>query len=165
MPLLKPKPVNNFFTKNKLIAVLATINAALLAMVLMSRDAVKKAKLMYEHPAVVTKTEYRAVKGPVRIVERIVKVPSGEVVTERTISRDATTITKGSDSSSTPIAVIMPAAPRYLVGGSWRASDERNATLWLGYSFWNRLDVLGGVGYKTGDKFNASLMVLTRWGK
>jgi hypothetical protein len=156
----------NPLSKNTVIFVLVTVNMLAFAYIRVSRDSVNKALAMYQHPAVIKQTEIRQVRGPVRVVERIVEKPGGERVIERTILRDPVITTKNSASESIPVAPAGVDTARYLVGGSWRLSlaDPKNATLWGGYSF-GRLDLLAGVGWNQGDQFNGNLMVVTRWGK
>jgi hypothetical protein len=154
----------NPFTKNTVIAFLVTANVLAIAFVMVSRYQMKKTLSMYEHPAVIQKTQIKRVAGPVRIVERIVEKPGGERVIERTIEKAAVTTTKDAEKTSIPVA---PAGSqeRYLLGGSWQATIEhpKNLTAWAGYSF-GRLDLLGGVGLKEGDNISGHLMVVTRWG-
>lgn len=155
----------NPFSKNTFIGVLVTVNVLAIAWILISRDAVKKAQEMYEHPAVIQTTEFKRVAGPVRVVEHIIEKPGGERIIERTIDRAPVVITKEAASSSTPIAPA-GSSVRYLAGASWEASlsHPENVTAWGGYSF-GRLDVLGGVGLTQGDHIAGHLMVVTRWGK
>lgn len=155
----------NPFTKTQAIAVLFTVNVLAIAWILVSRDAVKKAEAMYEHPAVIQKTEFKRVSGPVRVVEHIVEKPGGERIIERTIDRAPVVITREAASSSTPVAPA-GSSVRYLAGASWEASlsHPENVTAWGGYSF-GRLDLLGGVGLTQGDHISGHLMVVTRWGK
>lgn len=156
----------NPLSKNTVIFLLVTVNVLALAYIRVSRDSVQKALAMYEHPAVIKQTQIRQVRGPVRVVERIVERPGGEKVTERTIYRDPVVTMKNEASASTPVAPATSDMARYLVGGSWRLSlaEPRNATLWGGYSF-GRLDLLAGIGWNQGDQFNGNVMVVTRWGK
>jgi hypothetical protein len=160
--LLKLNPLS----KNTVIFLLVTVNMLAFAYIRVSRDSVKKAQEMYEHPAVIRQVQFRQVRGPVRVVERIVERLGGEKVTERTILRDPVVTTKNDASASTPIAPAGTDTARYLTGGSWRLSlsEPKNGTLWGGYSF-GRLDLLGGIGWKEGDQFSGHLMVVTRWGK
>ncbi len=155
----------NPLTKNSVIAFFVTANVIAIAYILVSRDQVKKAQAMYDHPAVIHETAIKRIAGPVRIVERVVEKPGGERVVERTIYKDAVTTTKETASSSIPVAPAVSSGERYLVGGSWETSLDhpKNVTAWAGYSF-GRLDLLGGVGLKEGD-ISGHLMVVTRWGK
>lgn len=150
-------------SKNSVILILITANVLAIAYILVSRDSVKKARLMYENPAVIQQIRYKRVEGPVKIVERVIEKPGGERVTERTETRDPVVVTNDEKKESTPISV--GSQERYLLGGSWHTSfvDAKNVTLWAGYSF-GRLDLLAGAGFERDSNPTGHLMVITRWG-
>lgn len=162
--LLKLNPLS----KNSIILILLTLNMGFFTYVRISRDSLKKAEAMYDHPATSKSLQTRKEKGSVHIVEHIVEGTAGTRTIDRTITRDPVVTTRISLTSSTPVAPAGASlsSGRYLLGASWRASlaDQRNGTVWAGYSFWNRVDVLGGIGIQN-QKGQANLMVLTRWGK
>lgn len=158
----------NPFTKTGVILILLTINVVCFAYIRVSHDTLQKEEAMYAHPAVSHSVQVRREGGAVKIVERIVEVPGGTRTTERTITREPMVVTTARLSSSTPVAPAAANASsgRYLLGGSWRASltDKKNGTIWAGYSAWNRIDLLAGVGLENTDQVRANVMLLTRWG-
>lgn len=148
-------------SKNSVIFVLATVSVLAIAYILVSRDSVKKAHLIYENPAVIRQVRIQRVEGPVRIVERIVEKP-GEKVTERTETREVVTENKDTDRSKTPFITIATGR-EYILGLSWRTSLTRNGTLWAGASVLRGLDLLAGVG-GDGGKLQGYLMIQGRFG-
>ena len=64
-------------SKNSVIFILITANVIAIAYIFVSRDSVKKARLMYENPAVIERVKIQRVEGPVRIVERVIERPGG----------------------------------------------------------------------------------------
>lgn len=151
-------------SRNSIDCLLVAVIVLLCGYIKASSNAVKQAKYMFEHPAVVHDVQTKVVQGPERIVEKIVKTAAGEEVTERTITRDASTTEIASESSSTPVPAKTDDG-RYLLGGSWRLSiaEQKNGTVWAGYAPLQRLYLLGGLGYDH-EQINAHVMVLTRWG-
>lgn len=150
-------------SKNSVIFILVTVNVVAIAYILSSRDAVKRAELMYLNPSVNERIKIKYIEGPVKIIERIIESPDGNKVTERTTVKEPVTVTKESESSKTPVS--MGDQSKYLLGFSWHVSQDRaaNGTVWAGYSF-GRLDVLGGVQVQRDETPSAHLMAITRWG-
>lgn len=160
--LLNSSPIN----KNTVILFLVTVNVIAIAFILISRDTVKREREAYAHPKVEKQVIVKTVEGPIRIVERIIERPGGEKETERTITKEPVTSTESNFSMTTPIAIAGSSnKSRYLLGGSYRLNftQAKNGTVWAGYSFLNRIDVLGGLGIDR-DRIQAHVMVLTRWG-
>jgi len=150
-------------SKNSVIFILITANVIAIAYIFISRDSVKKARLMYENPAVIERIKIQRVEGPVRIVERVIERPGGEKVTERTVTQAPVVITTQKDSESKPVVPMNQ--EKYLLGASWRTSfvHAKNVTIWAGYSF-GRLDLMAGFGVEQQSDPSGHLMVVTRWG-
>lgn len=159
MQLLKLIPLS----KNSIIFLLVTINVVAIAYILISRDSLKRSELMYLNPSTTEKVKIKYLKGPVRIVEKIIESPSGDKITERSIVQDSVSIVSESESNKKPIA--SNSGNRYLIGGSWQVSAvvPQNGTLWAGYSF-GRLDVLSGIKVQRDETPSLHLMAVTRWG-
>jgi len=126
---------------------------------------VTEAKLVYSHPQTINHTKTVTVEGPVRIVTKIVQLPSGEK--ETTITEDrAPVVEKVETSSSTtivPLAVALAPAreDRYLLGAGlldFSPKDFHAYRMYAGYSFKNRVDVFYGIGEDDGIRQSVNVI-------
>lgn len=109
--------------------------------------ALKQNQLIYQNPAIVERVKTVRVEGPVRIVTRTIETP-GRI--ERVVTEDRGPVSVVSDSShvSTPVFPPAPRSDRWLAGIAGNPFNYRESRYWagyVGYSFRNRLDLLGGV--------------------
>ncbi len=109
-------------------------------------------KLVYENPAVKIVEKIVRVQGPVRVITRVVQKP-GETVTIVEERRGEVVESSESGHESRPVPIREAMAParadRWLAGiqvDDLRFRDSRGYTALAGYSFRNRVDVLGGWG-------------------
>jgi hypothetical protein len=114
-------------------------------------------KASYEHPQTIEVVRVVRTEGPVRIVTRVVESSVGDKVTTIEENKGPTLeeMLRGGESNPVPVSEVMPPVKtnRWLVGLSlldFSPRDTRQYTLWGGYSFWNRLDLLYGLNYKDG---------------
>lgn len=126
------------------------------------------ARAAFENPKTVevVKTVYK--EGPVRIKTVIVEKPAGEKETTIIEERSESTTIAESNAKSEPVPVediVVTINPnRWLVGADLRNLDTRNYQAWTlygGYSFSNRLDLLAGLGRR--DKLESHLMAVVRF--
>lgn len=108
--------------------------------------------LAVKNPEVKTETKIVYVTGPERIRTITVKEPGRETV-ERVEERGPQTVTIGEDRTSRPVPMAEILRPhrsdRWLAGvqvDDGRFRDWRGYTALGGYSFRNRVDLLGGWG-------------------
>lgn len=105
----------------------------------------RKARLAYENPRVITVTRTVKVQGATKIVTRTVEVPGRkEVVVEEV--RGPVIETTGNETLSEPVLSVVR-TDRWLVGGgpSWRFNETVEWNVLAGRSFSNRLDLQGEV--------------------
>jgi hypothetical protein len=114
-------------------------------------------KASYEHPKTIEVVRVVRTEGPVRIVTRVVESSVGDKVTTIEENKGPTLeeILQGEESQPAPVSEVIPSTKnsRLLIGLSlldFSPRDVRQYTLWGGYSFWNRLDLLYGLNYKDG---------------
>jgi hypothetical protein len=122
---------------------LALLAACLLAFGLSKDNEALRAALAAK-PKIETRIETKTVKGPVRIVEKIVTTPGGERIVERVVTRDAVTRETIAAHNETP-ACVAPYVPRFLIGASanpFRSQD--GIMLRGGYTVNGRLDLSYG---------------------
>lgn len=117
-------------------------------------------QLIYQNPEVIERVKTVRVEGPVRIVTRTVETP-GRV--ERVVTEERGPVSVVSDSShvSTPVFPPAPRSDRWLAGIAGNPFNYRESRYWagyVGYSFRNRLDLLGGV-----SRERPSLLVVIRF--
>ena len=108
--------------------------------------ALEKMEFAYKNPAIQEHVITRREIGPVRIVTRTIQTP-GRTETVHEEFHDPIKENIASDISKTP--VFAPRQDRWLVGGTLiqplTGGRVREKGLQFGYSFENRLDILGGV--------------------
>lgn len=108
----------------------------------------KIAKEAYNNPQIKEVIREVKVTGPVRIEYRTIKEKGEKEIVEKIIYRESEAMVKETEREEKPVFAGVSRSNRYLLGFSnrnfsFRESD--NYTYWGGYSFGNRLDVLGGV--------------------
>lgn len=108
----------------------------------------KIAKEVYNNPQIKEVIREVKVTGPVRIEYRTIKEKGEKEIVEKIIYRESEAMVKETEREEKPVFAGVSRSNRYLLGFSnrnfsFRESD--NYTYWGGYSFGNRLDVLGGV--------------------
>lgn len=136
--------------KQLALPILATVVVLLVGYCYVQRQALKQAEVIYSHPQVEAKVHNVVTRGPVRIVERIVRQPAGVIVTNRVIERGMVVRTVDSQSSSKPSFAPIKNHP-WLLGVSnaqLRYQDPRSWTAYAGYSINSRLDLCGGITVK-----------------
>lgn len=104
-------------------------------------------QLVYRNPAIIKQTRTVRVEGPVRIVTRVIETP-GRV--ERVIVEDRgeVSVIRESQTTQEPVFPPAPRLNRWLVGAGLAPLEYREPRYWAGYagySWGNRLDLLGGV--------------------
>ncbi len=117
-------------------------------------------QLVYQNPAIIEHVKTIRVEGPVRIVTRTIETP-GRV--ERVVTEERGPVSVVSDPShvSTPVFPPAPRSDRWLAGIAGNPFNYRESRYWagyVGYSFRNRLDLLGGV-----SRERPSLLVVIRF--
>ena len=117
-------------------------------------------QLVYQNPAIIEHVKTIRVEGPMRIVTRTIETP-GRV--ERVVTEERGPVSVVSDSShvSTPVFPPAPRSDRWLAGIAGNPFNYRESRYWagyVGYSFRNRLDLLGGVANE-----RLSLLVVIRF--
>lgn len=117
-------------------------------------------QLVYQNPAIIEHVKTVRVEGPIRIVTRTIETP-GRV--ERVVTEERGPVSVVSDSShvSTPVFPPAPRSDRWLAGIAGNPFNYRESRYWagyVGYSFRNRLDLLGGVANE-----RLSLLVVIRF--
>ena len=126
---------------------------------------VTEAKLVYTHPTIVERIRTERVEGPVRIVTKIVELPSGEK--ETTVTEDRAPVVEKIDASSStvivPISVALESkrSDRYLLGLGlldFSPNTYRSYRMYGGYSIANRIDFLYGVGIAGGIRQSVSVV-------
>lgn len=128
------------------------------------------ARASVENPAKVevVRTVYR--EGPIRI-KTVVIERAGEKTTDTTEDRGETVAVTTTDTESLPVALpdLLPAPPgrenRVLVGldlRDWRTREIEAYTLYGGYSWINRVDLLAGVGRRD-NRTEGHLMLIGRF--
>ena len=116
--------------------------------------ALKQNQLVYKHPAIFHKTRVVRVEGPVRIVTRVVETP-GRVERETVEERGPVSVVNESLNAQAPVFPPAPRSDRWLAGiaiNPFAYRDSRQLSVYGGYGFKNRLDLLGGY---SDDKFVA----------
>lgn len=108
----------------------------------------KIAKEVYNNPQIKEVIREVKVTGPVRIEYRTIKEKGEKEIVEKIIYRESEAMVKETEREEKPVFAGVSRSNRYLLGFSnrnfsFRESD--NYTYWGGYSFGNRLDILGGV--------------------
>jgi len=109
--------------------------------------ALKQNQLIYQNPAVVERVKTVRVEGPVRIVTRTIETP-GRIERVVTEDRGPVSVVKESLIAETPVFPTAPRSDRWLAGIAGNPFSYRDSRYWAGYagySFRNRLDILGGV--------------------
>lgn len=109
--------------------------------------ALKQNQLIYQNPAVVERVKTVRVEGPVRIVTRTIETP-GRVEMVVTEERGSVSVVKDSLTVQTPVFPPAPRLDRWIAGIAGNPFSYRDSRYWAGYagySFRNRLDILGGV--------------------
>lgn len=122
--------------------------------------ALKQNQLIYQNPAVVERVKTVRVEGPVRIVTRTIETP-GRVERVVTEERGPVSVVKESLNVQTPVFPPAPRSDRWLAGIAGNPFNYRESRYWagyVGYSFRNRLDLLGGV-----SRERPSLLVVIRF--
>lgn len=137
--------------------VIGGLAVALVACVTMwHKDAneLKKAKLVYENPAIKTVERIVYKTGPVRIKTVVVKEKDGAEITTIEEDHAGTTTETNSSNEKAPvplsIALAQPRTDRYLlsVGLNRLTPDFDGKAIFVGYGFKNRLDVqVGGMNH------------------
>jgi len=109
--------------------------------------ALKQNQLIYQNPAIVERVKTVRVEGPVRIVTRTIETP-GRI--ERVVTEDRGPVSVVNESLIAEIPIFPPAprSDRWIAGIAGNPFSYRDSRYWsgyAGYSFRNRLDILGGV--------------------
>jgi len=128
------------------VKVLLVVVILLLAYVRHQRLQLKNAEiLLAAKPKVEEKTRIVRVMGPVKIVERIREIPGGERIIERITERAAERHVEETERHEEPLRLQPPRLNRWLAGaGLYPFESGRPYSLHAGYSFNNRIDLLGG---------------------
>lgn len=117
-------------------------------------------QLVYQNPAITEHVKTIRVEGPVRIVTRTIETP-GRVERVVTEERGPVSVVKESLNVQTPVFPPAPRSDRWLAGIAGNPFNYRESQYWagyVGYSFRNRLDLLGGVANE-----RLSLLVVIRF--
>lgn len=117
-------------------------------------------QLVYRNPAIIHQVRTVRVEGPVRIVTRTIETP-GRVERVVTEERGPVSVVKESLNVQTPVFPPAPRSDRWLAGIAGNPFNYRESRYWagyVGYSFRNRLDLLGGVANE-----RLSLLVVIRF--
>ena len=119
----------------------------------------------YSNPDISESVREVKIKGPVRIEYRTIReyVPGKTEVVEKIVYRESEKTTKDNRKET---KVVLPGlghtrTSRFLLGVSnrnmeWR--DHEDYTAWAGYSFFNRVDVLGGVQTSKSPDFSVQVI-------
>lgn len=121
--------------------------ALLLVYCYLQHVALSQNQLIYKNPAIIKQTRVVRVEGPVRIVTRVVETP-GRVERETVEERGPVSVIRDSQITQTPVFQPAPRSDRWLAGIGLAPFDYRESryfSAYAGYSFRNRLDLLGGV--------------------
>lgn len=155
--------------KRVTIITLAFAIAILCAFVHQQNVELSRTKLVYLHPQTARKKARRTETGAVRIITRIVERPSGEKETYVDETRAPTVETEVVSEAVAPVALATAMAPprtdRFLFGGdlaSWNPNSLSSYTLYAGYSFRNRVDVMLGAG-RPAESVEGHLMMVFRF--
>ncbi len=114
--------------------------------------ALKQNQLVYMNPAIVRQIRTVRVDGPVRIVTRVIETP-GRIERETVEERGPVSVVQDSLSAQFPVFPPAPRSDRWLVGLSidpLSFKDSQRFGGYIGYGFFNRLDLL--CGYSENDK-------------
>jgi len=144
------------------VAAWGTVGAFILLLIYcyLQHIALAQNQLVYQNPAIIEHVKTIRVEGPMRIVTRTIETP-GRV--ERVVTEERGPVSVVSDSShvSTPVFPPAPRSDRWLAGIAGNPFNYRESRYWagyVGYSFRNRLDLLGGVANE-----RLSLLVVIRF--
>lgn len=111
-------------------------------------------QLVYLNPSIVRQIRTVRIEGPIRIVTRVVETP-GRVERETVEERGTVSVIRESQMTQTPVFPPAPRSDRWLAGiaiNPFAYRDSRQLSVYGGYGFKNRLDLLGGY---SDDKFVA----------
>jgi hypothetical protein len=134
------------------IGILALAVVVLVAAWIKGQNELETARLVYAYPQTKTVEKIVHVSGPVRIVTKVIEKP-GETVTTIDENRGPVTETSEARLESQPVPISLTLAPtrtdRWLLAvqvDDGRFHQAEGYTGLVGYSFRNRVDVLGGWG-------------------
>lgn len=122
--------------------------------------ALEQHMIIYKNPRRVEKVRVVVVRGPVKIVTRVIKEPSGREETVREETHGP--VTEVTDTVKISEPVLPPAArsDRWLVGLAVDPANHRDrSAVYAGYSFRNRLDLCAGVN----ERLRPELLVMVRF--
>jgi hypothetical protein len=108
----------------------------------------EQTRVVYTNPRVVTQQKTVVVRGPVRVVERIIREPGGREEVVREEVRGPVIETMEAFSLSEPVFPPTPRTDRWLLGFGLEPFHHLDHRGWRGhggYSFRNRLDVQVGL--------------------
>lgn len=132
----------------------------LLLYVRLQSIALEQARLVYQHPRQIARARVVVIRGPVRIVTRVIKEPGGREETVREETHAAVTETTDSVVISEPVPMPTPRASRWLAGVAFEPfhyHERGSMTALAGYSAMNRVDVCAGV--TTSGRLEALVLV------
>lgn len=166
--MLIPSTLKSLLNKNTVIGLLILIAIATISDAYKSRQEVRELQAVYQNPKTVEIIKIVKEKGPVQIRTIIVEKPSGEKITTVREDHGASLeqLISGASSQPVPVSEIMPPArtDRWLLGLSLLDFSPRVAssyTLWGGYSFRNRFDLLYGLN--ANDGLHQSVLGIVRF--
>jgi len=144
------------------VAAWGTVGAFILLLIYcyLQHIALAQNQLVYQNPAIIEHVKTIRVEGPMRIVTRTIETP-GRVERVVTEERGPVSVVPDSSHVSTPVFPPAPRSDRWLAGIAGNPFNYRESRYWagyVGYSFRNRLDLLGGVANE-----RLSLLVVIRF--
>lgn len=126
-----------------------------------------KAREVYQHPQIKYVDRIVEKQGPVRIVTRTVKQPSGVLIVDQTEERGEITTDTATSNESAPVplnvALKEPRSDRYLLSAGLNrlTPDVDGKALFVGYGWKNRFDLqVGGVEH---DGFSPWVLATLRF--
>lgn len=140
----------------------AAVVVVLIAQVRLQQIALDRAELAYKNPRRVEIVRTVKVEGPVRVVTRIVREPSGRTEETREEVRGTVVTTNASEFRIEPVFESAARASGWVTGGGlmglapWQTHDVEFCG---GYRFGGRLDVLG----KVNGAGRGGFLLLWRW--
>jgi hypothetical protein len=144
------------------VAAWGTVGAFILLLIYcyLQHIALAQNQLVYQNPAIIEHVKTVRVEGPIRIVTRTIETP-GRVERVVTEERGPVSVVKESLRAETPVFPPVPRSDRWIAGIAGNPFSYRDSRYWagyVGYSFRNRLDLLGGVANE-----RLSLLVVIRF--
>jgi len=166
--MLIPSTLQSLVNKNTFIGLMIVVSIISFADAYKTRQEVKKLQAVYQNPKTVEVIKIIREKGPVQIRTIIVEKPGGEKITTIREQQGASLeqLISGASSQPVPVSEIMPPTrtDRWLLGLSLLDFSPRamnSYTLWGGYSFRNRFDLLYGLN--SNDGLHQSILGIVRF--